>query len=810
MLPLGWAVAWGAAVGGGKMVGRFIVAAAVVAAGWALAEGGGQATLAQDNPADAVAAEATTGPFIADPAVVLRLDRKDASGGCAKSGALVFGCLIQGLAEAQTHEPPVGALANPFNLKVAADIRSTIEQDLNGFRMGQGIGAEQQIHPEFLNHPASRLELVGVVNRIDRQFIHDVVPGAEDHTRCGEVSLIYRFSYTLKADVSSRLPVTMNVVLPAIPRAYPGVTTCRQVAARWLAATKAASGKDPDAAVAILSDPASGVIPLIDGRDIERIELNIQAYRISAGSDRRDLGSTAEYVIRVFRWNPDQKRFTPSYLTNQIDRARLLGNPKGDANSCDPGVSRPMSLSQFRSYLLSPVVLSDIDTGTLNIPREYLACRAVTVSPGGATRSANTLYWNAASAAQQLLTDAQIAAAMNAATTPSRQFSFMKSPDDVRLRLSELSCSGCHQARAIAGFHFPGADREDTAVSNAVFLAGSPHFYGDQVRRRKILEAIAAGDELSRYQLAASYASRPLNKFREDLKATKLIGGWGGACMTPEAMATSQRQWTCRQPDYECVQVFRSANAPGLGVCLPKGRREIGDPLQVGDITTASFGSDRYLRSSPARVGDWSDRDHRDTRIPASALPPDPPGNSYYGAHQEFYRGDDTGGTGTPAEQRRTKRDALTGGFPGGMLRLSECVDLPGEATCGLVASSGFNACLDQVVAGTKTLSQCFAQKTSYAGMRACDAANPCRDDYICLKPMGYTAANGKSRFEARRAVVSYDPEDFGQKAPDEKFLSRYGGKGDPRGICIPPYFVFQFRSDGHPAPMSKALPQEP
>lgn len=105
-------------------------------------------------------------------------------------------------------------------------------------------------------------------------------------------------------------------------------------------------------------------------------------------------------------------------------------------------------------------------------------------------------------------------------------------------------------------------------------------------------------------------------------------------------------------------------------------------------------------------------------------------------------------------------------------------------------------------------MSQCFLQKTSYAGMRACDAANPCRDDYICLKPMGYTAKNAKGLFDARRAAVSYDPEDFGQKAPDDAFLTRYGGKGDPRGICIPPYFVFQFRSDGHPAPMSKALTQ--
>ena len=37
-------------------------------------------------------------------------------------------------------------------------------------------------------------------------------------------------------------------------------------------------------------------------------------------------------------------------------------------------------------------------------------------------------------------------------------------------------------------------------------------------------------------------------------------------------------------------------------------------------------------------------------------------------------------------------------------------------------------------------------------------------------------------------------------------WLGRNDGKGDPRGLCIPPYFVFQFRSDGHPLPQRRAL----
>jgi hypothetical protein len=757
------------------------------------------------------ATDISDGPYIADPSVVTLLDRTDPGGDCVKSGPLVFGCLIQALSTAERHEAPVGAFANPFNLNVAQDIRQTIEQDLTGYQNSGGIEPSQQINPGFLSNNGSRMELVGIVNRIDRQFIHDVVPGDEDHRRCGEISLVYRFSYSLRQGaVSSRLPVTMNVVLPAIPRDdRSGITNCREVAARWVAEMRRPRGRTPEQVVADLTDPKTGIVAPITGRDIERVELNIQAYRISAGADVTDLGSTAEYVIRVFRWNPDRKMFTASFLTNQIDRARLMGNPRGDANSCDPGANRAMSRNRFLSFLLSPVVLSDVDNGTLNIPQEFLACRATSVSPGGAARSGNALYWDATTPQEQLVTDNLIAAALRRASTRQRQFSFMRSPEDVRMRLNELSCSGCHQARAIAGFHFPGADRAGTPVSNAVYLPGSPHFYGDQLRRKLILDELAAGQALSRYQLAQSYASRPLNKFKPQLAGTQLIGGWGGNCLMPAQRSSSQRQWDC-QSGYSCTALFESRNAPGMGVCVPQGRREIGDALQIGTVTSSGYRKDSYLRSTPAPVGNWNDRANRDTLIPAAMLPANPPaGNSYFGAHQEFYKGVSSPDPSLPpADQFRIKRDSLTGGFPSGMLRLSECLGLPPESTCGLTASSGFNVCLDEVKAGTKTLNQCFAQRTSYAGMRACDVATPCRDDYICLRPMGYDAANGDANFAARQKIVSgiYDPKDFGQQKPDQAWLSRNGGKGDQRGICIPPYFVFQFRSDGHPAPMTSAM----
>lgn len=752
-----------------------------------------------------------SGPYIFRPDVIALLDQVSPDGNCGKSGKLSFACLIQSHLSDKTRQTLVGSFSNPFNLSVAKDIRATIEKDLRSVQNTEGVTAREQIHEKFLSDPESRIELVGIVNRIDRQFILDIVPGSGRTNRCGEISVIYRFSYSLKKGaVSSRLPATMNVVFSAIPRSgIGGAKRCADVAGRWLKEMRRPADRSAAAVVADLNG-ADGLLSLLATANIDRIELNIQAYRISAGADTTDLGSTAGYIIRVFRWNPDRNRFTVSFLTNQIDRARILGRAEGDDNSCSPGSRKPVSKTKFIAYLTSGPVLSDIDTGTLNIPAKYLACRALSVSPGGAHRAKNLPFWNAKSEAEQIVSDDQLAAAMKKAVTPLRQFSFVKSVVDLRARLNDTTCTGCHQTRAIAGFHFPGADRQGTPSANAVLLAGSPHFYGDQSRRIKILELLAKGNKLSTYELATSYSARPLNKFKEQLEGTQLLGGWGGACLMPEAIAGSQRNWACKAA-FKCVELVKSDNAPGLGTCVPAEGGQIGDALQSGTITSAHFNSDRYTRTSPEPVGDWKNHLLRDTRIPPSAMPPTPPlKNSYYGGHQEFH----TGARLEPDAMCKqavdkqacfdARRDAQTGGFPGGMLRLSECVNLPGEATCGLVASSGFNDCLAEVGGKSgKTLKACFLERTSYSGMRACDAASPCREDYICLKPIGYSQSNGHAKFLERRKTSSviYADEDFGQQEPDTQWLSRNGGRGDQRGVCIPPYFVFQFRSDGHPAP---------
>lgn len=735
----------------------------------------------QSSPYSQAIPASLHGPFISDPDVVTELE----------ASQLSFERLMQ------ARDPKHAAAGqNPFNLPVAQLLLQTIQSDLTDLRVTAGA-TEGQLSPSFLTDPGSRVELVGVINRMDRQFIKDPSSGlTRRQLGCGEISLIYRFSYSIRdGKQASRLPVTLNMVFPALPsREVAPPLTCADIARRWLDEMGRPFEGDAKARAAALLDKKSGALAWIDGRDLIRLELNMQAFRKSASVDATDFGTQAAYLIRVFKWDPKQKLFFPSFLRDQVDRSKVLCDAKDSPSGCAAKRERRKKLV---AYLSQPAVVASIDKGTLELPYDddFLATRAVTTSPGGSHRSGNQPYWNAPDESQQVITDAEIRAAMKSARDHGEAFSFIKSEEDFRTRLNEMSCTGCHQIRAIAGFHFPGADRAATPRVNAVLLPGSPHFYGDQPRRAEIVRQMARNraQRLTEYELAASYSARPMKRFTDALSDTQLIGGWGGTCIIDSALPGTRRQWPCRSDHgLVCAQLFKSQSDPDVGTCVPGEKPQIGDALQRGNVATSGYGTEKYTRTSPVSP---------DTRIPASALPsPAPEGNSYYGAHQEFYEGD------LNSTDYATRRDASTGGFPSGMLRLSECIGLPPESTCGLIASSGFNGCIGRLATDPDyTIDVCFQNFTSYAGLRACNAASPCRDDYICVMPMAYTPDAYTQRMKLLetspyfKAVNNrpYDPNDYGQKQPDAEWVAR----NDQRGLCIPPYFVFQFRSDGHPAP---------
>jgi len=753
--------------------------------------------------------KALVGPYIFDPAVLVRLDRPGSGVDCSDAGPLNFQCLVfRDLRSAMSADDLV---SNPFMLPVFETVRSVVGDDLKD-------QTADHLSPKFLEFAGAKIELVGLVNRMDRQFNRDIVPGRGTSLACGEISAIYRFAYQGTLDsgpiedrrYQSRLPVTLNVVFPAQP--WSGSPDCKVVAGLWrdyVDAVKA--GATP----ADLSEQTDVLVSSLRPTDIDRIELNMQGSRVPASVDKTDFGTLATYVIRVFRWQDSSDgrgRWVVSYLSNQIDRARLLGNPQGDANTCPDQRGKLISRSALARYLLTDAGIADVDMGLVNIPIDFLACRAVSISPGGASRSANQPFWNDSKHA--ILSDQEIKTALEEYKKRHPDtLNFVGNAEEFRMRLNEASCSGCHQSRAIAGFHFPGADRPGTASVNAIYLPGSAHFFGDQLRRVEIIEALAslADDEtIARRKLATSYAVRPQNTYRglrpSSSEKIQLLAGWGGACLI-SLPPGSRRQWGCDE-SLRCAPVFASANQPGIGMCVGSQRVPmIGEAMQFGTVGSSGFGSDKYDRKP-------KNSDPKDTTISIDHLP-QLATNEYITSHQEYFEGN--GGLArNPGESDETYArrvlEQQTGGFPGGSLRLGQCRDLPGEATCGLLASTGFSRCMSDAGDDKRTVESCFRIYTSYSGVRACDPANPCRDDYICMSPLGYTKQNARILFDRRAAArkaeqLSFPTGDnrrnyfastfFGQDMPDDAWLNR----DDRRGVCIPPYFVFQFKADGHVVP---------
>src|ERR1700731_3250746 len=160
----------------------------------------GAASLAGDAPDETTDFSARyppelRGPFVSDPAVVTALD-------CGESATCDGPLNFQRLIEAKAASSGTAAAhgTNPFSLPISKKIIGTIETDLAQIRKKAGAGSEQ-LDFHFLTHPETRAELVGVVNRMDRKFIKDsgsaLTPAQQ---ACGEISLIYRFSYFIKAN----------------------------------------------------------------------------------------------------------------------------------------------------------------------------------------------------------------------------------------------------------------------------------------------------------------------------------------------------------------------------------------------------------------------------------------------------------------------------------------------------------------------------------------------------------------------------------------------------------------------------------
>ena len=312
---------------------------------------------------------------------------------------------------------------------------------VDGFRM---------FDPRQLSANDSRLELVGIFPRLDRAF-------ARPDT-CGELRFIYRLRYDTQPGGSPRggtLPLSANVVF-VIPKEDGSCTK----PARAFALAEPAKPESWSGPTGPLSEAAR------ERLELWSIETNLQALRLQS-SVSPTLGGNVDYSLRVFRLRDGV--FAPAPLENTPD-LRALADPALEA--------------ELIAHLGKPETLHAIDQGTLVLPEKFLAKGVHSFAPRGMSRLANRLY-------SQVLSEDDFRGLDLA------RFSTIGSPKALLRRLDGLTCSGCHQSRSIAGFHFVGDDPPETPTHAALLSGASTHLTAELARRREHARAVASGEPAS-------------------------------------------------------------------------------------------------------------------------------------------------------------------------------------------------------------------------------------------------------------------------------------------------------------------------
>lgn len=412
--------------------------------------------------------------------------------------------------------------------------------------VGVGEGFDVQLFDRAnLKSPDTRFVLAGIVNRMDRAYVSE--------ESCGEIRLIYRLArFETGPDGSktaTRLPMTFNLVMKARDAHQTDANgkpiTCAEIARRWL---------DNGNWQELIGNRAPPYDAMFD-----RIETNIQV-SVAPKSALHDFRS--DYLLKVFKYNAATKQFEEGTLENQIDRDRILAD---DALRLE-----------FKDWLLAPENFREFDRGTVLIPEKFLTKAAVVPTPAGLDTSPLQPEFGMMQGegrgegkSDPVFTDDDLVGALKQAAARGVDMQNIRSIAGFQRRLNDVTCAGCHQTRGIGGFHFPGVDWLADKPSNAAIVPASPHFVGDQPRRRDILTAFAAGN---RPDFSRGFAGRPQTRGSGELAGTEYQDGWGAHCSLQNAGSgapdKSFTSWSCAKG----LTCQAAAASRRIGMCFIKTR----------------------------------------------------------------------------------------------------------------------------------------------------------------------------------------------------------------------------------------------
>ena len=471
----------------------------------------------------------------------------------------------------------------------------------------------------------------------------------------------------------------------------------------------------------------------------------------------------------------------PTRLENTPDVVAIERNPK--------------LLARFVEYLKNPKVLMELDQGTLVIDfdKNFLAKLSVSWSTLGRARLANKPYRYLFRHNMELVKTIDIS-----------KLKYIKSHEALLERLDNLTCMGCHQSSGTAGFHILGlADSEYTHDFNQQQLPYSAHLFADISRRQAYVAALSQNNKPNLFRPHSStpparwwsFGETAIPQF-ETLSAKDIclknpedfsrFGSCAEGLVCKDTVKSNERKVMFG----ECILKKQKEPAGYFagGVCF-KGHlyETVGLPVNRTDAPTYNFFSFQDKFKISASVHSNRGKGHRQKRYacasPKTGAPLGRRGRQCSKSEENFeiYDGFE------PKDKKKFTRAMLDEGF------------YPTEI-CANQGGNGFDMCAASGNAG-----QCLQSRVARAMLDTCYPGKFCREDYICQAIPNYKSINTKDYLRKKRGkrVNLSTPEDI-----NESNLAAL--KNKHIGFCVPTYFLFNMRLDGHPSPVTGQSQSEP
>lgn len=489
---------------------------------------------------------------------------------------------------------------------------------------------------------------------------------------------------------------------------------------------------------------------VLKNTSFKQLEVNFQTVRFTSGY-MHDFGGQAMYLLRIFKMKGDQ--LEPIELENTPNVLEIEKNPE--------------LLKKFVEYLKKGNNLERLDQGILVVDfnPQFLAKQAISWSTLGRARSANKPYSRLFEGRTDLLTSIDIS-----------KLKFIKSHEALVERLNNLTCMGCHQSGGTAGFHMLGfADDKFSHGFNRQELPLSPHAFSESIRRKAYVNKLLEGKKPntfrphSNFPLAAWMNETDIPKFETVTTGSLCLLDKKQYSVTPicRSDSTCQKSVDSNKQNVlfgECVKTAM----PFAGSACWKGeileeRKLPSDRGPIMAYNLFAFQDKWKLKGSLSMNKDYK------CVLPQSGAP--------------------LGRSSRPCsvdEENLTKIKVQNDAMP--------------VEVCGNQGGNGFDLC-----AATGDSGSCLESRVVRSMLDVCYAGRFCREDYICQRLPEYHKISEVHYFSKKdgKRVNKSSPKDI-----DGGFIKQ--AHEQHVGFCVPTYFLFNMRLDGHPSPVTGLPPGDP